>query len=99
VDRTQGLPFDEFRILCMTVERGAKSYGKLRRRLRREGYHLVRGVSPDDFYAHESLDYQMTFAERVQTRVNSTWHTMYFNEPMLSVRRSARWARRLWRGY
>ena len=92
-------PFDEFRILCMTVERGAKSYGNLRRKLHREGYHLVRGVIPDDFYIHESLDYDMTIGERVQTRVNSTCHTMYFNEPMLSVRRSARRLRRLWRGY
>jgi FkbM family methyltransferase len=39
-------PFEEFRILCMTIERGAKSYGKLRRKLRREGYRLVRACYP-----------------------------------------------------
>jgi hypothetical protein len=92
-------PFDEFRILCMTVERGAKSYGKLRAKLRREGYRLVRSLIPDDFYVHESLSYHMTLAERVHTRINSTWNTVYFNEPMLSVRRRARGVRRLLRGY
>jgi len=92
-------PFDEFRILCMTIERGAKSYDKLRAKLRREGYRLVRAVIPDDFYVHESVDYPMTLAERVHTQINSTWNTVYFHEPMLSVRRSARWMRRLLRGY
>jgi FkbM family methyltransferase len=92
-------PFDEFRILCMTVERNAKSYGKLRAKLRGKGYRLVRSVIPDDFYVHESLDYKMTADERAQTLIRSTWHTLYFNEPMLSVRRTARWVRRLLRGY
>lgn len=92
-------PFDEFRILCMTIERGGKSYDKLRAKLRREGYRLVRAVIPDDFYVHESVNYLMTLAERVHTQTNSTWNTVYFHEPMLSVRRSARWMRRLLRGY
>jgi Methyltransferase FkbM domain len=92
-------PFDEFLILCMTVERGGKSYGKLRVKLRREGYRLVRAVIPDDFYVHESLNYHTTLAERFDTQINSIWHTVYFNEPMLSVRRSARWVRRLLHGY
>jgi FkbM family methyltransferase len=92
-------PFDEFRILCMTIERGGKSYDKLRAKLRREGYRLVRAVIPDDFYVHESVNYQMTLAERVHTQINSAWNTVYFHEPMLSVRRSARWMRRLLRGY
>ena len=48
---------------------------------------------------HESLDYDMTLAERVDTEIHSTWHTVYFNEPMLSVRRTARRVRRLLRGY
>jgi FkbM family methyltransferase len=92
-------PFNEFRILCMTVERGGKFYDKLRAKLRREGYHLVRAVVPDDFYVHETVNYQMTFSERINTKVNSTWNTLYFNEPLLSVRRTARWIRRLLRGY
>jgi len=92
-------PFDEFRILCMTIERGGKSYDKLRTKLHREGYRLVRAVIPDDFYVHESVNYQMTLAERVHTQINSTWNAVYFQEPMLSVRRSARWMRRLLRGY
>jgi hypothetical protein len=48
-------PFDEFRILCMTIERGGKAYNKLRAELRREGFRPVRAVIPDDFYVHESV--------------------------------------------
>jgi FkbM family methyltransferase len=92
-------PFDEFSILCMTIERGGKSYGMLRAKLRREGYRLMRAVIPDDFYVHESVNYQVTLAERIDTQIRSAWHTMYFHEPMLSVRRSARQVRRLLRGY
>lgn len=95
----KNFPFDEFRILCMTIERGGKSYDELRAKLRSEGYRLVRSVIPDDFYVHESVNYQMTVAERVDTQIRSTWHTVYFHEPMLSVRRSARWVRRVLRGY
>ena len=83
----------------MTIERGAKSYDKLRGKLRSEGYRLVRSVIPDDFYVHESVNYHITLGERVETQISSTWHTVYFHEPMLSVRRSARWTRRLLRGY
>jgi FkbM family methyltransferase len=92
-------PFDEFRILCMTIERNAKSYDNLRVKLRQEGYRLVHAIVPDDFYVHESVDYTMTPAERFNTQIKSTWNRLYFNEPMLTVRRSARWARRQWRGY
>ena len=92
-------PFDEFRILCMTIERGGKAYNKLRAKLRREGYRLVRAVIPDDFYVHKSVNYQMTLAERVDTQIRTAWNAAYFHEPMLSVRRSARWVRRLLRGY
>jgi hypothetical protein len=94
VDPTQDFPFDEFRIVCTTVERGAKSYAKLRAKLRREGYRLVRAVIPDDFYVQESLNYHMTLAEGVHTQINITSHTVCFTEPMLSVRRSAWWVRR-----
>jgi FkbM family methyltransferase len=92
-------PFDEYRILCMTIERGGKLYDKLRAKLRREGYRLVRCVIPDDFYVHESVNYQMIFPERVDSLIKSAWHTAYFHEPMLSVRRSARWVRSSLRGY
>jgi hypothetical protein len=44
----------------LDIERGAKSYDKLRRKLSREGYRLVRSVVPDDFYVHDSLNYQTT---------------------------------------
>ena len=50
----------------------------------------MRAVIPDDFYVHESINYQMTLAERIDAQVRSTRHTVYFHEPMLSVRRSAR---------
>jgi len=92
-------PFEEFRILCMTIERNAKFYDKLRAKLHKEGYRLVRVVIPDDFYVHESVDYKTTSAERMDTWLRSTWNTFYFHEPMLTVRRSARWVRRLIRGY
>jgi FkbM family methyltransferase len=92
-------PFNEFRILCMTIERGGKSYDKLRAKLQKEGYRLVRVVTPDDFYVHSSVDYQFSLAERVDTLLRSTWNTLYFREPMLTVRRTARWVRRQLRGY
>jgi hypothetical protein len=31
----------------------------------------------------------MTFTECVHAELNSTWHTVYFNESMLSVHRGA----------
>src|SRR4029077_17397561 len=71
-------PFDEFRILCMTIERGGKFYPNLRARLRREGYRLVRSVFPDDFYVHESVPYDMTLQEHLDTAVRSTWSDVYF---------------------
>ena len=37
------------------------------------------------------------FAERVDTQIKSTWNTISFNKSILSVRRSARLVRRLWR--
>jgi FkbM family methyltransferase len=92
-------PFKEFRILCMTIEHNAKFHGKLRAKLHKEGYRLVRVVTPDDFYVHKSVDYRMTFGERVDTWLRSTWHMIYFREPMLTVRRIARWARRQIGGY
>jgi hypothetical protein len=55
----------------MTVERGARSYGKLRAMLRSEGYRLMHTVVPGDLYVHESLNYSMTLAERVRTHINS----------------------------
>jgi FkbM family methyltransferase len=87
-------PFEEFRILCMTVERGGKHYDKLREKLRRNGYRLVHVCIPDDFYVHASVQYRMSVAERIDTRVRSLWNTLYFREPMLTVRRVARWVRR-----
>jgi hypothetical protein len=73
-------PFDEFRILCMTIERGGRSYDKLRAKLRREGYRLVRAVVPDDFYVHETVNYQTTLSERIKkTQMRSTWNTVYFH--------------------
>jgi hypothetical protein len=45
----------EFRILCMTMERGAESYGELKEKLHCDGDRLVYFVIPDDFYVNESL--------------------------------------------
>ena len=92
-------PFGEFRILCMTIERGGREYDKLKAKLRAEGYRMVRVSGPDDFYVHSSVGYRASFAERVETAVQSLWNALYFREPMLSVRRVARRVRRLWRGY
>jgi hypothetical protein len=92
-------PFDEFRILCMTIERGGKSYERLRTKLRNGGYRLVRVSGPDDFYVHASVKYQMSFAERIDTEMRTIWNILYFREPMLTVRRVARWVRRLLRGH
>jgi hypothetical protein len=55
-------------------------------------------IGSDQRDLHESLNYHMTLGERIHTPINSTWHTMYFSEPMLSLRRSARRVRRLLRG-
>ena len=71
-------PFNEFRVLCRAIERGRKSYDQLRAKLHKEGYRLVDVVTPDDFYVHSSVDYKMTFAEQVDTRLRSTWNTFYF---------------------
>lgn len=91
-------PFDEFRMLCMTIERGGKCYDRLRARLRGAGYRHVRAHGPDDFYVHASLDYRTSFGEHLDTALRSRWHTLYFREPMLSVRRIARSVRRSIRG-
>jgi FkbM family methyltransferase len=92
-------PIDEFRILCTTIERGGRMYEKLRRRLLAEGYRLVRVTDPDDFYVHASVEYETTLAEQMDTEVRRLWNSVYFREPMLTVRRTARWVRRAQRGY
>jgi hypothetical protein len=92
-------PFKEFRILCMTIERGGKAYDKLREKLLAEGYRLVRVSDPDDFYVHSSVDYRMPFRERMETALHSAWNTWYAREPLLTARRAARRVRRLFRGY
>lgn len=83
-------PFDEFRIMCMTIERGGRDYGRLFKRLRSEGYRLARVQGADDFFYHESLSYRPTMGQRVHAHMISTWHTAYFNEPFLTIRRFAR---------
>ncbi len=92
-------PFNEFRILCMTIERGGRDYDKLKAKLSHEGYSIVRVSGPDDFYVHSSVGYRVSAAERVETTLRSVWNTCYFREPMLTVRRVARAVRRLRRGY
>jgi len=92
-------PFGEFRILCMTIERGGRSYDRLRSRLLKEGYRLVRVADPDDFYVHASVDYPMSLSERLEVAAHSNWNSLYFHEPMLTVRRIARTVRRWVRGH
>lgn len=92
-------PFDEFRILAMSIERNATLYDRLRAKLCSQGYRVVRVSGPDDFYVHESVVYQTSFGERIDTCLRSLWNTIYFREPMLTVRRIMRWARRLLRGH
>ena len=86
-------PFDEFRFLAMTIERNAKFYNKLRAKLRHEEYRLVEVHGPDDFYVHESVDYPMSAKEKLDAQVRSLWNTIYYREPLLTLRRGARWIR------
>jgi FkbM family methyltransferase len=92
-------PFDEFRILAMTIERGGRDYVRLARKLRGEGYRLAKVRGPDDFFYHESLDYRPSLSARMEAAILSTWHTLYFMEPFLTIRRAARFIRSKIRGY
>ena len=92
-------PFDEYRILSMTIERGGRDYARLARKLRKEGYRLARVRGPDDFLYHESLDYRPALGEHVRARIISGWHTLYFMEPFLTLRRVARFVRSKLRGH
>ena len=86
-------PFDEYRILSMTIERGGREYLRLAKRLRSHGYRLARVAGPDDFFYHESLAYRPGIVERVAATIASIWNTVYFMEPFLSIRRTARYVR------
>jgi hypothetical protein len=86
-------PFDEFKILCMTIERGGKHYRRLAALLRRKGYRLARVQGPDDFYYHHSIDYRPPLSELIKAHAKSVFNNVYFREPMLTVRRIARAAR------
>jgi len=88
-------PFDEFRILCMTIERGGRDYVRLARLLHSKGYRLARVAGPDDFFYHESLDYRPGAVEQLKARIVSIWNTLYFMEPFLTIRRAARFVRSL----
>lgn len=57
-------PFDEFRILCMTIERGGRDYSRLFKKLRSEGYRLARVMGADDFFYHECIDYRPSVGEK-----------------------------------
>ena len=92
-------PFDEFRILCMTVERGGRDYWRLARKLQREGYRLARVSGPDDFIYHESIDYRPSVQEKVRAHVVGLGARLYYEEPLLTVRRIARFVRSKIRGY
>ena len=90
----ENFPFHEFRILAMSIERGAKSYARLKAKLLGEGYRLAHVAGPDDFYVHSSVVYETTVAERIDTWRRGLWNTLYFQEPLLTLRRVARAVRR-----
>lgn len=51
-------PFGECSFNCMTIERGARDYLKLRRKLLGEGYRLVRVGRADDYWVHPNVSYK-----------------------------------------
>jgi FkbM family methyltransferase len=51
-------PFDEYSFACMTIERGADDYLRLRAKLLRESYRLVRVGRADDFWVHRDAGYR-----------------------------------------
>jgi hypothetical protein len=58
-------PFDEFSFQCMTIERGADEYLRLRKKLLRQGYRLVRVGRADDFWVHREVPYRAPLRDMV----------------------------------
>lgn len=51
-------PFDEYSFSCMTIERGSDDYLRLRAKLLKKGYCLVRVAEADDYWVHSSVPYR-----------------------------------------
>jgi FkbM family methyltransferase len=63
----KNFPFDEYSFDCMTIERGSDDYLRLRAKLFREGYRLVRVGRPDDFWVHPRVPYHVPFHDMLNT--------------------------------
>ena len=75
-------PFDEYSFNCMTIERGADEYLRLRKKLLRAGYRLVRVGRADDYWVHPEVSYRTpvgdtlnVFARRVVQPVKAWWRS------------------------
>ena len=58
-------PFGEYSFNCMTIERGSRDYHRLRAKLLREGYRLVRIGRADDSWVHPDVPYEVPFKDRL----------------------------------
>jgi hypothetical protein len=83
-------PFDQYRFLCMTIERNSRHYLALRRLLFSHGYRLAANYCIDDFYYHPSVAYRPRLATRLTTGARRIAHEIYDREPALTARRLAR---------
>jgi FkbM family methyltransferase len=63
----KNFPFAEYSFDCMTIERGSDDYLRLRAKLLREGYRLVRVGRPDDFWVHPRVPYHVPFRDVLNT--------------------------------
>jgi len=60
-------PFEEYSFGCMTIERGADEYYRLRSRLLAVGYRLVRVAAVDDYFVHPELEYRVSRHDALRT--------------------------------
>lgn len=58
-------PFEKYSFRCMTIERGADDYPRLRQLLLDKGYRLVKIAHADDYWVHPSMDYRTPISDRL----------------------------------
>ena len=71
-DAFKNFPFDYYTFKCMTIEKGSKELGKLRKLLRSKGYKLVNVIGADDFWIHSSFKYHIPFSKRLIIKILQT---------------------------
>lgn len=64
-------PFDKYSFRCMTIERGADEYSRLRALLLDKGYKLVKIAKTDDYWLHPSIDYRAPVSDRLYVVLRS----------------------------